>query len=268
MQYKPRIFYILLLVVCMLVTVYYYAIHPIYTELYNLQSVEKKLNTKLIKSRQYVAHIPKKLISKKLLKSETEYISDLLLLAQSSNLTLRSIAFLPSTINQSTLFQLIVQGDFCRFYNWLSALEQKAYPFLIGDFRIHSIETIPIFELQLILLRNTSYQYKKHNYFWQQNHSFCFTRQQVTHVDLKPDVAELNETPINQIKMMGYFKQAKRIVGLIALPSGAIVSIHEHMVIGKEQALILLIDHEHIELALPNQRHYVLNLSQGFNKES
>lgn len=72
------------------------------------------------------------------------------------------------------------------------------------------------------------------------------------------DLRALQETPLNEMKMLGYLAEGDHVVAWIGLSNSALVEISQSMVIGKEKAKVVGIEPGFVSLILPDLSSFVL----------
>lgn len=77
---------------------------------------------------------------------------------------------------------------------------------------------------------------------------FCDTG---TALILKGD-SILSTTPLNQIKMVGYFAQGLKRKGLIQLPAGVVMAVSVGDVIARERVVVRAIERNEMIMELPS----------------
>jgi hypothetical protein len=247
MQYKYRWYYAAgIMLIVMWLSLFYFII-PKWDEAAALLSTEEQLTLNLTAIKQFASQHHEEVINNNL---QPIRMAELVALGHTSGVTVQSINLLarqPLEAAHMNIIQMVVSGDFTKVVQFIYAITYQRHLSAVTDFlyKVDHHDEGNLFNLNLMLsddvTRFSSEALPLSNTVM--HNPFCFTANEAFQQN---DPTELQQVPLNQIKMVGYLRQGDRVVGIVALPSGAVFDVRLADILGLEHGVVKKIERYHI----------------------
>lgn len=247
--YRYRWLYAIILNIILLSFSYYYLIQQKWQ---HLDLLKKEINhhKKILSVMAEAKYLPKKMLgeSNLFVHSQPEFIFDVTTSVYRQGLHLRSLHFLPNKDRVHLLVHLVLRGQYLQLLTFIDNLYESHYPLTILDFD-YKLGENNYYEFSMdISMRNGQREMDTPLSLPKIVNPFCNADNGLIE---QLDKINLQAIALEQLKMVGYFKQNNHVFALLRIPGNRVTDIGVGDVIGKERGVVKYIFKNKIAVQMP-----------------
>ena len=262
MQYKYRYLYALALAATLLTVGSLYLLRPAFLLASRLKAdaasaIKKGVHQSPLEPAQ-PASVPRQPLT------QSEWLAELVTLSHVSGVMIRSIQFKSpsSTLGEANKLHLVLHGRFQQLYLFLLLLTTSGSNSMILDFSWQPLTKDQLF-ISMDLLNQTNHPLPN-NHVMLPTHSpsvatiFCPEQHGLLLNEEEADPP--SSFALQELRMTGYLQTAHRKQALIALPTGAVITVQPGSRLGIENGTVTALANDRTIVTTPENKQVVLRM--------